>query len=161
MPRHLRFTPSKEGMGTSNLSGPTLSSAVESVHITVIWQYCWTWSLELGGGAYTPAELSSAHEEAAGQVPRSQLWMLSDFCPESITPTNTSMFQGASCSGHNGRDSRCSPTFTFCFLSPKNHTSLQSVRLKGSSHNLAPQLGFPQIEPPAHLLKMDCNNSLK
>lgn len=124
-----------------------------SLLLTAIWWYYWTWFSELGERAHTPAELSLA-SEAVAQVPRWQLQMLSDFWP--CTP----VFQGARCLASYGRE-LIAPPPSRCSLSPRNHTSFQSVKLKGSYHSLSPQIGFPQIEPPAQLLKMGYNNILK
>ena len=107
-------------------------------------------TIELGGGAGTPAEVSSA-TEAAGQVPRSPLCMLSHLCPAHIHVLRSRL----------PRPLRQRPPllshFTICFLSPRNHTSFQPVKFKGSCRNLFPQIGFPQIEPLAQILKIDYN----
>ena len=109
-------------------------SGVQSVHLvhlllTAIWWYYWTWSSERGERSHTSAEFSSPSEAAAPNA----LWFL-------VLHTHVPRTQLPS---HCARDSHCSPTFTSLSI-PQNHTTFQSVKLKGCYHKLSPHTGFPK-----------------
>lgn len=116
MQRPWRFIPCKERVGTSNpLSQAELWCGVHVPHCCFSLTVgdtveCGPWNLGRSLHSHR-AELSQQGGCSSG----SQVTARNAPCSAPRTP----MFHGASGPAHDGEDSHCPPTFTFCFPAPK------------------------------------------